>query len=135
MWSKEGDVMLFHFFNRKQKNKDCSRDIDRQPKYYIPSNMSNPKKEYELLHEEEVFLDALLEKSIHLKGEYSLSRLSDGTINVSYSGYPIGKIKLQGRKKQMMYMKNLYEPISVEGDINIFINNIDKWIRYIKKYI
>lgn len=127
-------------FNRNKNTKKHPRNnpnqyINYQPKYYIHPNSSNPKKEYELLYEEEFFFDTLLEKSTHLKGEYSLSRLSNGTINVSYNGHPIGKIKLQGRKKLMMYMKNLYDSETIEGDLNDFIKPIDNWISYIKKYL
>jgi len=103
--------------------------------YYIPSNSTNPKKTYEVIEDERLFLDSLLQKTPSLKGEFSLSRMSNGTINVSYESYPIGKIKLQGRKYQMMYMKNLYDSASINGGIQDFIEGIDFWIKYINKYL
>lgn len=124
-------------FNKRLKPNHLSvrKITDTQPKYYIRSNVNNPSRKYELLHEEEIFIDALLEKSMHLKGEYDLVRLSDGTISVSFNSYPIGKIKLQGRKKRMMYMENLYDSVSIDGELKDFIYTIDKWIKYIEKYI
>ena len=104
-------------------------------KYRIPYNTNPPSKTYETTPDEEMFIDRLLEKSKELKGNYSLSRMSDGTINVSYNSYPIGKVKLRGRKPMLMYMKNLYDPISVYGDFYTLVAAIDFWILYIKKYL
>lgn len=104
-------------------------------KYQIPPNGANPRKEYQVSKEETIFLDALLEKSKHLKGEYQLSRLSNGTINVSYNGYPIGKIKLQGRTQTMTVLTNLYDSRSVNGVLSDFIAEIDSWIRYISTFL
>lgn len=129
--------LVFRLFKRKQNSLAPTKNkhIERRPKYYIPTNSRNPKKEYDLLLEEELFFDALLDKSAHLKGEYSLLRLSDGSVNVSYNEYPVGKVKLHGRKKHMMYMKNLFDPLTIEGELNDFINTIDKWIVYIERNI
>lgn len=104
-------------------------------KYFIPHNSSNPSKTYDVSHEEECFFDSLLIKSKKLSGEYQLSRLSNGTINVSYNGYPIGKIKLQGKLKRMMYLQNLYDSKHIEGELKDFINGIDYWLKYINNYI
>lgn len=104
-------------------------------KYYIPSNSSNPRKTYQLIPEEELFLDALLQKSNQLSGKYELRRMSNGTIDVSYCSCPVGKIKLQGRTKNMMVLKNLYDSKNIEGSLDDFINGIDLWIKYINKYL
>jgi hypothetical protein len=104
-------------------------------KYFISSNSTNPKKSYEVIEAERLFLDSLLQKTTSLKGEFSLSRMSNGTINVSYNTYPVGKIKLQSRKHQMMYMKNLYDSVSINGELQDFIEGIDFWIKYINKYL
>lgn len=104
---------------------------ENEPKYYIPYNTTNPSKHYDLTKDEELFFDKLLEKSKHLKGEFQLSRLSDGTVNVSYKTYPVGKIKLQGRKHSMLVLTSLYKQNSIEGTTDEFIRNIDGWIKYI----
>lgn len=108
---------------------------ENKPKYYIPYNSTNPTKKYELIKEEEIFFDKLLEKSNHLKGEFQLYRLSDGTVNVSYKSYPIGKIKLQGRKHSMLVLISLYKSKSVEGTLDDFIITIDLWIKYISNVL
>ncbi len=104
-------------------------------KYHILPNSEPPKKVYEESAEETQFFDALLIVSSHLKGEYQLSRLSNGTINVSYKGYPIGKIKLQGRTRSMMVMENLYDSKIIEGEFSDFIKGIDYWLYYIKRFL
>lgn len=108
---------------------------ENEPKYYIPYNMTNPSKYYDVTKEEELFIDQILEKSRHLKGEFQLSRLSDGTVNVSYNMYPVGKIKLQGRKHYMLVLTSLYKQNSIEGTTDDFISGIDGWIKYIGKVL
>lgn len=104
---------------------------ENESRYYIPYNSTNPSKKYAITKEEELFFDKLLEKSVHLKGEFQLFRLSDGTINVSYKTYPVGKIKLQGRKHSMLVLASLYKQNSIEGTMDDFIHGIDDWIKYI----
>lgn len=104
---------------------------ENESRYCIPYNTTNPSKHYDVTKEEELFFDKLLEKSGHLKGEFQLSRLSDGTVNVSYKTYPVGKIKLQGRKHSMLVLTNLYKQNSIEGTMDDFIHGIDGWIKYI----
>lgn len=65
----------------------------------------------------------------------SLIRMSNGTLSVYFKGYPVGKIKLQGRKHSMQILKSLYKYDAFEGNINDFIPKIDGWILYINKYI
>ncbi|WFD12249.1 hypothetical protein [Tepidibacter hydrothermalis] len=97
----------------------------------------NSKKEYEIIEEEAMFFDALLDKSEKekLKNLFQYRRTSNGTFNIIYSTYPVGKIKLQGRKHWMMIMKNLYDSKTIEGTIDDYISEIDYIIVYIKKYI
>jgi len=104
-------------------------------KYTIPYNVNPPQKTYETTIEEEQFIDNLLAKSTQLKGSYSFARLSDGTINVSYNSYPVGKVKLRGKKTRLMYMKNLFDSVTVDGDFATLVDSIDFWISYIKKYL
>ena len=35
----------------------------------------------------------------------------------------------------LMYMKNLYDPINVYGDVHTLVAAIDFWILYIKKHL
>lgn len=108
---------------------------ENQPKYFIPSNSTNPSKKYLLNEKEIVFFDNLLEKSKHLKGEFQLSRLSDGTVNVAYRTYPVGKIKLQGRNHSMLVLISLYKNKSIEGTLDDFIQGIDVWLKYISNVL
>ena len=59
-----------------------------------------------------------------------LIRLADGTLDVSYSGYPIGKIKLQGRKHSMQILKGKYGVKSIEGTVEDFIPFVLEWKKY-----
>lgn len=108
---------------------------ENKPKYFITSNSTNPSKKYVLNEEEVIFFDKLLEKSGHLKGEFQLSRLSDGTINVAYRTYPVGKIKMQGRKHSMLVLMSLYKNKSIEGTLDDFIQSIDIWLKYISSVL
>ncbi len=105
--------------------------------FIINQNSNNPRKTYDLIDDEKLLLNKLIEKSKdnNLNPLYKFSRLSNGTINIDYSSYPIGKCKLQGKTKWMMVMKNIYDSENITGDVNDFIDGIDKWIDYIKNYI
>nr|WP_308742064.1 hypothetical protein [uncultured Anaerocolumna sp.] len=61
--------------------------------------------------------------------------MSNGTLSVYFNGYPVGKIKLQGRKHSMQIIKSLYKCDTLEGNINDFILKIDGWILYINKHL
>lgn len=115
----------------KKIKKHDKKDGIKKPKYYIPYNTTNLNRLYEVTVEEEQFFDILIEKSSHLKGEYQLSRLSDGTVNLSYNGYPIGKIKLQGRKKRMQVLTSINDNEVIEGTFENFVQAIDIWLQYI----
>lgn len=61
--------------------------------------------------------------------------MSNGTLSVEYSGYLVGKVKLQGRKYSMQVLKGLYGSDSFEGDIGLFIEKTEIWVRYIRKQL
>lgn len=61
-----------------------------------------------------------------------LSRMSDGTISVEYNTYPVGKIKLYGKKHYMQIIKSLYKFETIYED---FESHIDEWIKYIYKHL
>ncbi len=108
---------------------------ENKSKYIITSNSTNPSNKYVLNEEEIIFFDKLLEKSDYLKGEFQLSRLSDGTVNVAYRTYPVGKIKMQGRKHFMLVLVSLYKNRLIEGTLDDFIQSIDVWLKYINSVL
>jgi len=113
------------------------KEVIKEMTFIINQNSNNPRKTYDLIDDEKLLLNKLIEKSKdnNLNPLYKFSRLSNGTINIDYSSYPIGKCKLQGKTKWMMVMKNIYDSENITGDVNDFIDGIDKWIDYIKNYI
>ena len=68
------------------------------------------------------------------KNQIELKRLSTGSIEPYFKSYPLGKIKLQGRKHSMQILKSLYKFERLEGDVNDFIERIDDVIKYMRKY-
>ena len=97
----------------------------------------NPSKVYNINENEELFFENLTSKLKQNKLNQSiyLTRMSNGSISVDYSNYPIGKIKLQGRKYSMLILKNMYDNYTIEGSLDDFILKIDEWINYIKKFL
>ena len=85
---------------------------------------------------EEEFIKYLLYKlqQNNLRKLVRLKRMSNKAIDFSYNSYPIGKIKLQGKKTWMQILTNLYDQKRLE-DVSDFeyIDAIDLWISYIKK--
>ena len=108
-------------------------------KYEIKSNiipLTNdvvlPTDKYKVNELEELFFDAVYEEI----GEgIRLTRMSDGTLSVSYYSIPIGHIRLQGRKHKMQIPKGSYDVKCIEGNINDFIPHIKDWKKYIEKVI
>lgn len=68
------------------------------------------------------------------KKHISLKRLSNGSIETYYKTYPLGKIKLQGRKHSMQILKSLYDYDVIKGNVNDFIDRIDDVLKYMRKY-
>ena len=106
-------------------------------KYEIKSNIIPltdntvlPTDKYKINEDEELFFNVLYTRI----GEgIQLTRMTDGTLAVSYHTYPIGYIKLQGRKHKMQIPKGLYDVKWIEGDVHTFIEHIPEWIKYIQK--
>lgn len=104
--------------------------------YKISYGSTNPSKTFEINNLEEQFFEVLYSKLDSKRNNMiSLIRMSNGTLSVYFKGYPVGKIKLQGRKHSMQILKSLYKYDAFEGNINDFIPKIDGWILYINKYI
>ena len=86
-------------------------------------------KNYEINKDEELFFNKLFDE---VGDGIRLQRMSDGSISVSYYTYPIGKIKLQGRKHKMQILKGYHGVKWIEGNINDFISHIPDWKKYIE---
>lgn len=102
--------------------------------YRIQYNTTSPTKTFDINELEEQFFQELYNKvPMKMNPLIHLFRMSDGTLSVYYGTYPIGKIKLQGRKHWMQILKGLYTSKSIEGNMNDFVSHIDDWIKYINK--
>ena len=92
-------------------------------------------KTYEINRDEELYFEKLSEKlSNNENTSIVLHRLSNGTIEPYFGTYPLGKIKLQGRKHSMQVLKSLYKFDVIEGTVEDFIKRIDDVVLYIRKY-
>ena len=137
---------VFDFFRKK---KNVTNNVENVAKHEeivynhkIKYNVNPPTKIYEESEEEKQFVENLFIKSSanNLQpNKYSFTRLSNGTINVDYDysnkGGFVGKVKIQGRKKFIMYMKNMYDSETIEGELTKLINAIELWINYINRYL
>ena len=104
-------------------------------KYEIRSNIKKISGEiddkylqkYKVNESEEEFFDVVYK----VIGEgIVLIRMSDGTLDVSYHSYPIGKVKLQGRKFSMQILKGMYNFKIITGSVEDFIPHIADWKKY-----
>jgi hypothetical protein len=101
-------------------------------KYQIKCNTS---KVFEINSNEELYFNQLFSKlTADENKRIVLHRMSNGSIEPYYKGYPIGKIKLQGKKHSMQILKSLYKFDVIEGTVSDFIKRIDDVILYIRKY-
>ncbi|MBD8037084.1 hypothetical protein H9635_10035 [Solibacillus sp. A46] len=85
---------------------------------------------------EEDFIKHLLYKlnQNNLNKLVKLNRMSNKTISFSYNSYPVGKIKLQGRKTWMQILTSPYDQERIEDASNHeYIEAIESWIDFIKK--
>lgn len=104
-------------------------------KYPIKYNAYPPKKIFELNMDEELYFETLYSKLTDAENQkIILHRFSDGKIEPYFNGYPLGKIKLQGRNNYLQILKSLYKYEVIEGSVEDFINRIDDVIMYLRKY-
>ena len=97
--------------------------------------MNPPSKTYEVNSDEELYFSILRGKLTDQENKrIVLCRMSDGAIETYFGTYPLGKIKLQGRKHYMQVIKSLYKVDVVEGTVQDFIGRIDDVVRYMRKY-
>jgi hypothetical protein len=83
---------------------------------------------------EELFFEKLSSNLTNSENsKIELLRMSDGALTVEYNHYPIGKIKLQGRKHWIQVLKGTYTTRTFEGDLELLISHIEEWVRYLRK--
>lgn len=99
--------------------------------YKITKGSTSPK-DYQVNEQEELFFSEL--SKVIKSGRITLIRMSNGALSVNYNGYPVGKIKLQGRKYWMQILKDLDSSTCVDGSVDLFIERISDWKRYIDRY-
>lgn len=85
----------------------------------IRYNVSSPSKTYEVTYDEIIAIKAIIS---HVRNKRKnprlirLFRLSNGTLNIFWNSYYVGKIKLQGKDKYLQYMKTLFDPEVIYGE-------------------
>ncbi len=101
-------------------------------KYRI-TKASTTGKDYIINELEEHFFMAFYDElSVQQNSKINLQRMSDGTLSVYYNSFPVGKIKLQGRKFYMQILKGVYTSKNIYGTIDDLISHIPDWKRYIR---
>ena len=104
--------------------------------YPIKYNTTNPSKIFNINCLEKEFFNYLyLKLTDKENAKINLIRMSNGELSAYYSSYPIGRIKLQGRKYYMQILYDLYKFEHIEGSIDEFIPKIDNWITYIRIHL
>ncbi|HBH1340121.1 TPA: DNA-binding protein [Clostridioides difficile] len=104
----------------------------------IPFEVNNKNYNFKINENEIYFFNILKIKMYEneLKNNFVFVRISDGAFNAfDASGNFIGKVKLQGRKKWIMYMKNEFGSEHIYGELIHLIDGIDAWIKYSKEYL
>lgn len=132
---------IFNLFNKdvivehKSPN-EIDSNFKNSFKYPIRYNSTSPGKTFNINDFEKNFFNYLhstLNK--HENNKINLVRVSNGELTVYYSTYPVGRIKLQGKKYYMQVLYDLYEHERIEGNIDDFIPKIYIWVIYIRKYL
>ncbi|MCJ0225631.1 SAP domain-containing protein [Clostridioides difficile] len=104
----------------------------------IPFEINNKNYNFKINENEIYFFNILKIKMYEneLKNNFVFDRMSDGAFNAfDASGNFIGKVKLQGRKKWIMYMKNEFGSEHIYGELIHLIDGIDAWIKCSKEYL
>lgn len=95
----------------------------------------NTTKNYIWNSDEQLYFEKFFYKLTPNENEkIILHRLSNGSIEPYFNNYPLGKIKLQGRKHSMQIFKSLYKWEIIGGTVYDFIERIDDVIKYMRKY-
>lgn len=102
--------------------------------YSIRYTVNPPNKVFSVNELEELFFEKLSSNLTNSENsKIELLRMSDGALTVEYNHYPIGKIKLQGRKHWIQVLKGTYTTRTFEGDLELLISHIEEWVRYLRK--
>lgn len=128
---------MFGLFKRKKpkENTNKSKWEDEILEHLISSLASYQK--YPVTEDEKLFLSVLSRKFVEANELkfIKVHRMSTKAIDFNYNGFPIGKVKLQGRKTWMQIIEDLYEVKTLEGSTDAYLDGIDLWIEYIKEYL
>lgn len=91
---------------------------------------------FETTSEEDIFFAELVKQTYKAKLNPNLfyfEPMSNKSFSVSYKRYPIGKIKLNGRKTHMQILKGLQGVKRFDGlTLEEYISHIPDWIKHIK---
>lgn len=126
--------------NERQRQ-DLSNAVLREKQILPPSHYSirsNTSKVYDEIEEEYNFIQELLNQAsnFNLRNRFDFLRQSDGGISISYAGYPIGRIKLRGRKTYMQILQSLYKHESFYDLTYMeYVEHISSWLKYIQNYV
>lgn len=91
---------------------------------------------FETTDDEDAFFRELVQQASDAKLNPNLfyfEPMSNKSFSVSYNSYPIGRIKLKGRKTYMQILKGLYG-VKEEYDLSLegYISYIPEWIKHIR---
>lgn len=87
----------------------------------------------ELNEAEKIFFTELCQVQSNPNG-FSIKRMSNGALEVTYNSYYVGKIKLTGRKHWMQILRGLTQQKCIYGELDDFIQHIPDWTKYIKNH-
>ena len=104
-------------------------------KYKIVYNVNPPSKIYNVNELEEKYFNSLYSALTNFENEkIILHRFSNGSIEPYFNSFPLGKIKLQGRKHYMQVFKSEFKYENIDGTVDDFILKIPDVIKYLRKY-
>lgn len=102
--------------------------------YPLRYNTSNPSKQFEFTADEREFFTQLHSSLTDEENRrIKLVRMSNGSIEPYFGSYPLGKVKLQGRKLSMQIFKNAIDFDEVEGTPHELQSYIPFIVKYIRK--
>lgn len=96
---------------------------------------SHSNKDFIWNKSETLFFNALHSKLTTDENKHIiLHRLSSGAIEPYFKSYPLGKVKLQGKKYYVQVFKSLYKVDVYEGTVEQLIEKVDMTVEYLRKY-
>ena len=61
--------------------------------------------------------------------------MSSMAIEFYYNGYPVGKVKLNGRKRTLMYFASLTKVQNEHISEENYVELINRWIYYVRRHL